>query len=227
MLFSLTGLSSGAALAAGKYAYGTTALLVGIESLGLPLPGETALISVAIYAGATHHLNIFLIVASAAAGAIVGDSIGFWLGRGLGFKLLLRYGSLIQMTPARIKLGQYLFMRHGGKLVFFGRFIALLRSFAAFLAGANKMGWPRFMVFNACGGIGWASLYGFAAFYFGQAINHFIWPVALGVSVAASVAVVFGFIFLRRHEKRLEQEAEQALPGPLAALPAQGPGKSP
>lgn len=199
--------------------YGATALTVGIESLGIPFPGETALITAALYAGATHELDIALIVAAAATGAIIGDNIGFWLGRELGFRLLLRYGRFIGMSPQRIKLGQYLFIRHGGKVVFLGRFIAILRSLAACLAGANLMTWPRFLAFNALGGIIWASAYGFGAYTLGTAIHRLLGPFGATLAIIAVAAIVAGFIFLRRHEKRLEAEAERALPGPITARP--------
>ncbi len=211
----LLGLSYAATQAPAKFAYGATALAVGIESLGIPFPGETTLITAAIYAGATHRLNIFLVVAAAAAGAFIGDNIGFWIGREFGFKLLVRHGRLIGVTPQRIKLGQYLFVRHGGKVVFFGRFVVFLRSLAAFLAGANRMTWPRFMLFNALGGIVWSSAYGFAAYYLGRAIEHLIWPVGAALGVVAALAITIGFVFLRRNEKRLQDEADIALPGPI------------
>ena len=212
-------LSHFAAHAAAKFGYGAVALTVGIESLGIPFPGETALIATALYAGASHHLNIVFVVAAAAAGAIIGDNIGFWIGREFGFRLLLRYGGYIRMTPPRIKLGQYLFLRHGGKVVFFGRFVAVLRSLAAFLAGANRMKWPRFLIFNALGAIVWAGAYGFGAYYLGKAIHGVIGPVGAVLGVIAIVAIIAGFIFLRRNEKRLEDEAEKALPGPIQARP--------
>lgn len=117
----------------------------------LPLPGEATLIAAAVYAGKTHHLNIWGVIAAGAAGAILGDNIGFWVGREIGYRLLLRYGHYVYLTDARIKLGQYLFLRHGGKIVFFGRFVAMLRAFTALLAGANNMSWPRFLLFNAAG----------------------------------------------------------------------------
>ena len=201
--------------AAAQYGYGAVALAVGIESIGIPFPGETTLIAAAIYAGTTHRLDIGLIIAAASAGAILGDNIGFWIGRELGYRFLLRYGRYIRVGEARIKLGQYLFLRHGGKVVFFGRFIAVLRALAAFLAGANRMPWPRFLAFNAAGGIVWSTLYGLGAYYLGQQIKGVIGPVGMVLLAVAVVLVVAGLILLRRHEKRLEAEAERALPGPL------------
>jgi hypothetical protein len=108
------------------------------------------LIAAAIYA-ARPGPQYVEVIAAAAAGAIVGDNIGYWIGREIGFRLLVRYGSHVGQTEGRIKVGQYLFQRHGGKIVFFGRFIALLRVLAALLAGVNRMSWPRFFFFNAAG----------------------------------------------------------------------------
>jgi membrane protein DedA with SNARE-associated domain len=106
---------------------------------GLPLPGEAMLIAAAIYAGKSGGLDIAEVIAAAAAGAIVGDNIGYWIGREIGFRIHVRYGRYVGLTEQRIKLGQYLFMQHGGKIVFFGRFVALLRVLAALLAGVNRM----------------------------------------------------------------------------------------
>ena len=215
----MTLLSPGAADALSSYGYGAVALAVGIESMGIPFPGETTLLAAAIYAGTTHRLDITLVVAAASLGAILGDNIGFWAGRELGFRLLIRYGDRIRMTPARIKLGQYLFDRHGAEVVFFGRFVALLRALAAFLAGANEMTWTRFLVFNAAGGIAWASLYGFGAYALGQEILQLKGPVGIGIGVAASVAVIVALALLRRNEQRLTAEAEKMFPGPVHARP--------
>src|SRR5437868_4799801 len=104
--------------------------------MGLPLPGEAILLIASLYAGSHHDLNIWGVIASAATGAILGDNVGYGIGREFGYRLLLRYGRYVGISDARIKLGQYLFQRHGGAVVFGGRFIAILRILAAFLAGA-------------------------------------------------------------------------------------------
>lgn len=192
---------------------------VGIESIGIPFPGETTLIAASLYAGSTHHLNIFLVVAAAAGGAIIGDNIGFLIGREVGFRLLIRYGRYIRLEEKRVKLGQYLFMKHGGKVVFFGRFVAVLRALAAFLAGANRMSWPRFLAFNAAGGIVWASIYGFGAYALGNAINRILGPAGFVLGGIAVVAIVIAAILIRRHEQRLQEAAEAALPGPIRRRP--------
>ncbi len=199
-----------------QYGYGAVMLAVGIESIGIPFPGETTLLAAAIYAGNTHRLNIFLVVGAAAVGAIIGDNVGFLIGREFGYRFLLRYGRYVRITGARIKLGQYMFLRHGGKVVFFGRFVAILRALAAILAGSNRMTWPRFLIFNATGGIIWAAIYGFGAYYLGEQVHRVLGPVGIGLFVVAAVLAVGGYLFLRRHEKQLEERAERALPGPLS-----------
>src|ERR1700730_14777972 len=123
------------------YGYWAVLLFVAIESMGIPCPGETMLLVAAIYAGTTHRLSLPLVIIAAASGAILGDNIGYWVGREGGYRLLRRYGHYLRLDERKVKLGQYLFRTHGGKVVFFGRFIAVLRALAAFLAGTNRMPW--------------------------------------------------------------------------------------
>ncbi|MDB5363309.1 MAG: hypothetical protein JWO51_4606 [Rhodospirillales bacterium] len=183
-----------------------------IESMGIPAPGESAVIAAALYAATTHQFGIVPLVASAAAGAIIGDNIGYLIGRRFGFRLLRRYGAKIGLTAPRIKLGRYLFQRYGGKVVFFGRFVAVLRTFTALLAGANQMEWRRFLVANALGGIFWASLYGFGAYALGHEVRTLEGPLAIGFAAVAAGAIGASIFLLRRHEARLQQEAERAIP---------------
>jgi membrane protein DedA with SNARE-associated domain len=197
------------------YGYGAIGGLVALESMGIPLPGETVLIAAAVLAGTKHVLNIWFVIAAASVGAILGGNVGFCLGRAFGYGLLVRYGRYVRATAPHIKLGQYLFLRYGGWVVFFGRFVAVLRSLAAFLAGTNLMDWPRFLVFNAIGGIVWATIYGLGAYYFGQEITHLAEPIGIGVGILALIGVIASIWFLRRHEAELKKRAEIALPGPL------------
>lgn len=198
-----------------QYGYGAVALAVGIESVGIPFPGETALVTAAIYAGTTHQMNIFLVIGAAAIGAIVGDNIGYWIGREFGYRLLLRYGPYVRLTERRIKLGQYAFLCHGGKVVFFGRFVSVLRTLAAVLAGANRMSWGRFFVFNVAGGIVWSTLYGTGAYLLGEQITKIAGPIGVGLFLAAVIALAWGLVIIRRRERDLEDRAERAFPGPL------------
>jgi membrane protein DedA with SNARE-associated domain len=109
----------------------------------------------------------------------------------------------------------YLFRRHGGKVVFFGRFVAVLRAWAAFLAGTNRMPWPRFLAFNAAGGIVWATVYGLGGYALGKNVHRLTGPVGIATVVLAVIAIGVGLIVLRRNERRLEEVAERTLPGPL------------
>jgi membrane protein DedA with SNARE-associated domain len=200
------------------YGYWAVFLAVGAESLGVPVPGETTLITAALYAGSSHRLNVVWIIVVASAAAIVGDNIGYLIGRVGGYRLLRRYGRYVRVDESKIKLGRYLFDRHGGKVVFFGRFVSVLRTYAAFLAGTNAMHWRRFLGFNAAGGILWATLFGAGAYALGSAIHNVstdITYIGAGVAVVAIVAVI---LFTRRHLKALEARAEEAYPGPLDGL---------
>lgn len=191
------------------------ALIVALESTGVPVPGETGLITAAIYAGTTHRLNIWLVLVAAASGAIAGSSVGYFLGRTLGHRFLIKHGAKLHMNERRIKLGQYLFKRHGGKVIFFGRFVALLRALASILAGVNYMDPRRFFFFNVAGAIVWTLVFGLGAYSLGHELERLRRPAAIGLSVLALVAVAGGFWFVRRHEATLEAEADRVLPGPV------------
>jgi membrane protein DedA with SNARE-associated domain len=196
------------------YGYLAIFLIVAMESAGIPMPGETVLVTAAILA-AQGTLRIYGVVGAAAAGAIIGDNCGYWVGRELGFPLVYRFGRYIRLDERRLKVGQYLFLRHGGKIVFFGRFIAILRAFAAFLAGVNHYNWERFFLFNAAGGIVWATIFGTGGYVLGLAFEHYARPVGIVALVAAVIGAVVAGRFIRSHEQALEDEAERALPGPL------------
>jgi len=199
------------------YGYWAVFFFVAIESTGIPFPGETMLLIAAIDAGITHHLSILLVIVAAASGAILGDNIGFWVGREGGFRLLRRYGRYLHLNESRLKVGLYLFRKHGGKVVFFGRFVAVLRAWAAFLAGTNRMPWPRFLLFNALGGISWATIYGLGGYLLGDNVHRLTGPVGIIFIVLAVLIIIAFVVFVWRNERRLEEEAKKALPGPLDA----------
>jgi membrane protein DedA with SNARE-associated domain len=206
--FSLTDLIT-------TYGYWAIFGIVLLESAGVPLPGETALISAAVYAGTSGQMDIGFVIAAAAAGAILGDNLGFWVGREFGFPLLLRHGPKLGLTERRLKIAQYLFLRHGAKIVFFGRFTALLRAFAALLAGANAYPPGRFLLYNAAGGIAWASLMGGGGYLVGRSMEHAVGPFGIAMLAFVVIVTFLGWRFVRKHEHRLGIEAERALPGPL------------
>jgi len=179
------------------------------------LPGETTLIAAATYAGASHRLSISLVILAAIGGAILGDNAGYAIGHWGGYRLLVRYGRYVRLNEARVKLGRYIFLKHGGKVVFFGRFVSILRAYAAFLAGTTRMPWWRFFAFNAAGGILWASVYGLGAYLLGRELERLTRTADVVVGVVAAIVIIAFLVFLARNEKRLVAEAERALPGPL------------
>jgi len=185
-------------------------LIIMFESMGLPLPGESLMIATAIYAAATGKIDITLVVAVAALGAILGDNFGYLIGRCVGTRVLTRYGRHVGLTEPRVRLGEYLFRRHGGKVVFFGRFIAVLRTFAALLAGATRMPWEWFLLYNALGGIGWCVLYGFGAYLLGDVVRRIAGPVGIVIGLIALAIAIPVVIYLKRNESRLIAEAEAA-----------------
>jgi membrane protein DedA with SNARE-associated domain len=195
-------------------AYGLWILFAAImlESMGVPMPGETALVSAAIYAGSTHQFGIASVVFVAATAAIIGDNIGYLVGRSIGIRLVMRYGRYVRLNEGRLRIGQYLFLRHGGKIVFFGRFVAFLRTFVALLAGVNRMSWSRFLLMNSLGGICWASLLAGGAYAFGEQVNRFADTVGLLLLATAIGLLGAGILFLRHYEKDLAQRAAAALP---------------
>ncbi|MDA8060881.1 MAG: DedA family protein [Actinomycetota bacterium] len=197
------------------YGYGAIFVLVAAESLGVPLPGETILIAAGVAAGSSHALSVWVIFVVAAAAAVLGDNVGFLIGAKGGYRLLRRYGRYIRVRDSEVKVGRLVFDRHGGKVVFFGRFVSVLRTYAAFLAGTLKMRWRRFLAFNAAGGILWAALYSFASYEAGSAIDRLSHTTSIAFGVAAVVVVVAAIVLVRRKARQLEAAAEAAYPGPL------------
>jgi len=198
-----------------SYGYLAVFVLVGAESLGIPLPGETALITAATYAGHTHRLNPWLIFLVASAAAIIGDNIGYWIGDKGGYRVARRYGPKVRLDERKLKTARYLFDLHGGKVVFFGRFVSVLRTYAAFLAGTSKMRWRRFLPANAAGGIVWAAIWTFVAYLAGNALKRASGTINLIFIGAAVVAIVVAILLVRRQTSKFADRAEQAYPGPL------------
>jgi membrane protein DedA with SNARE-associated domain len=172
---------------------------VGIESSGVPVPGETALVTGAVLAS-QGHLKIELVIIVAAAAAIVGDNIGYFLGARLGRRFLERRGWFRERRLAALRRGDELFENHGGKAVFLGRWIAVLRIWAAWLAGMSSMPWRSFLLWNALGGIAWATCFGLLGYFGGAAAAHVVARIGIGAAIAIAVGFVVGYgaIRLRR-----------------------------
>ncbi len=198
-----------------RYGYPAVCVGVAVESMGVPVPGETILIAAGAYAGTTHRLSGWIVFAVAAGAAIVGDNIGYWAGRRGGFPLLRRYGHRIGVDDSKLKVGRYVFDRHGPVVVLVGRFVSVLRTYAAFLAGTNRMRWRVFLVANAAGGVAWAGLYAFGAYYAGDAIQRASLPISLGLGAVVLTAIAAALVVSRRQAGRLTARAEAAYPGPV------------
>jgi undecaprenyl-diphosphatase len=182
----------------GHYGYAFLFVIVGLESLGVPLPGETALVTAAAYA-ALGHLDIRLVVVTAAAAAIAGDSGGYWIGREGGLALVRRWGRRIHVNEHHLTMAHAFFERHGGKTVFIGRFVAILRTWAAILAGVAHMPYGEFFLYNATGGIVWAVVFGTLGYVFGRnlpRLEHNIGQASL-VLVLLVALVVALYLFMR------------------------------
>jgi len=192
----------------GYLAVGTT---IALESLGLPLPGEAAVIAIAAYAATTHQLDILWIFAACAAGAALGSTAGYAIGRKLGYWVLLRYGRHIGITKRRMRIAQLLFQRFGGAIVFFGRFVAIFRSLAALFAGAYRMDWLRFTIFNIAGAIAWTAVFSFGTFYFANEVKRWSGTVTLAAGIVAGIAIIGGLIWTHGHEGELEERAKEKL----------------
>ena len=193
------------------YGYFAVAFLVAVESFGVPLPGETIVVAAALYAGHTHRLSVWAIFAVAAVAAIVGDNIGYLLGRTGGERLIRRYGRYVRLDEAKLQVVRNLFDRHGAKVVFFGRFISILRTYAAFFAGTTRMPWRRFLIFNAAGGVLWAALYTFASYGLGNTFRSIETELTVAFSAAAVLTIAAVIVVLRRRNKKVLVEV--ASPG--------------
>jgi membrane protein DedA with SNARE-associated domain len=179
-------------------------VLVAMESAGIPLPGETALIAAAVLAS-QHHYAIAWVIVIAAAGAIVGDNIGYWIGRIGGRRLLERWEPIARYARRALPPAERFFNRHGGKTVFIGRFVAVLRVTAAWLAGISHMAWWRFFLWNAAGGIVWATLVGTLAYYAGKAAADAVSRYGLYALGGLVVLGIVAFVGLRIWRKRIAE----------------------
>ena len=180
-------------------------VLLAAESFGLPLPGETALIACAVLAS-QGALSIVAVIAIAISAAIIGDNLGYWTAREGGRALLYRYRPTRHYAEQYLPRGERFFAKHGGKAVFFGRFVAVLRFTVAWTAGLSRMNGGRFFAFNAAGGIVWATLVGLIAYYLGNAAAKAIETYGLYAAGGALVFAAIGYLIVRRIERRVVEE---------------------
>jgi membrane protein DedA with SNARE-associated domain len=197
------------------YGYWAVFVFVAAESLGVPIPGETAVIAAGAYAGATHKLNPWVIFAVAMAAAIVGNAIGYFIGAKGGFALARRYGPKIHLDERKLKVGRYVLDRQGEKVVFFGRFVSILRTYVAFLAGTLHMQWVKFFAATVAGALVWSGLYTAVSYKAAATIKRLSGVLDIALGLAAVAVVVIVFLLVRHQVGKLGDKAEAAYPGPL------------
>jgi membrane protein DedA with SNARE-associated domain len=200
-----------------QYGYACVFCVIMLEAMGLPLPGESLIIGASIYAATTGHLQIGWVITAAACAAIVGDNLGYVIGRWAGLPLLRHYGRYVGLNDKRMDLARYLFKKYGGRVVFTGRFIAILRTFVALFAGATAMDWKVFLLWNAVGGVAWTVLYGTAAYLLGDFMHRIAGPLGFALAGVGAVVIGVAIWFLRRNEARLEDQATEAMKSDKAA----------
>ncbi|HET9074677.1 MAG TPA: DedA family protein [Solirubrobacteraceae bacterium] len=188
--------------------------IIGLESMGVPSPGETALLLAAVLAS-QGHLQIWLVIVIASASAILGDNLAYGLGRWLGRDVLEAPGPLHRHRQTLIRVGDRFFARHGSRTVLLGRWVTVVRSVVAWLAGINEMPFHVFFFWNALGGITWATAYGLAGYFGGNAAVSVFKTVGLGAGIAIGVALVLAYVLYKLRERRRdmgEANAADAVP---------------
>ena len=205
--------------------------IIGLESMGVPSPGETALVAAAVLAS-QGHLKIWLVILIGAASAILGDNMGYLLGRRLGREVLVSRGPFHEQRARVVEVGDRYFKRHGAKTVFIGRWIAWIRFATAWLAGINGMPFRTFFPWNAFGGVTWAVTYGLLGYYGGQAVINVAERVGIIAAIVLAIVFVGGFVLVRLRERRRSSAGGPA--GPPAARrssqagsPPEGPASKP
>jgi membrane protein DedA with SNARE-associated domain len=176
---------------------------VALESSGVPVPGETTLIAAAVLAR-LGHFSLWSVIVVAALAAIIGDNIGYWLGREGGRRLLERWSFVKRYADRTLPPAERFFEKHGAKTIFFGRFIAVLRVAAAWLAGISRMPWWKFFVWNAAGGIVWAVVVSLIAWEFGKAVGDAVSRYGLYAALALIPIGILVYVGHRLLRRRLE-----------------------
>lgn len=200
-------------------------VLIAVETMGVPVPGETALITAGILAS-RGKLSIEAVIAVAAVAAILGDNVGFAIGRRYGRRILTAAGPFERHRRRVIEVAEPFFDRHGPKAVFLGRWVSGLRITAAWMAGAGRMRWPTFLAYNAAGGIGWAASIGLLAYVAGDTAERIVRTAGIAGLAAAVVAAAVVWWILRRRRRHAEALVQEALDRADERDEARGAGAS-
>jgi len=195
-----------------NYGVWMVAAFIALESIGFPLPAEAALIAAAFFAARTHGIDIWSLIAAGIVAAILGEIVGFWIGKRFGHQVLMRYGTRVGFTEERIRVGQWLFVRYGGRFVFIARFFPFLRNIAAVLAGTNSMAQHSFYFASATAAAAWIITYGLLAYSFGGAFVNLASPAAVVLGLAATLIVLATPMLILRYERSLLVKVEREFP---------------
>ena len=193
-----------------SYTYPVLVILVLLESVGVPLPGEIALVTAAAYAS-LGHISIYVVIILAATGAIVGGVLGYWIGLKGGLPLLAHYGGYIGVRQAHIDRAHAFFEKNGAKTILFGRFIAILRTWAAIIAGTARMSFTKFVTYNTIGSVIWAIVFGWLGYYFGRdlpLLEIYISHASFGILIVLAVGMAV-FIIWKRHANSREKARDE------------------
>jgi membrane protein DedA with SNARE-associated domain len=191
------------------YGYAAIFTVIALENAGLPLPGETILITSAIFAATKGELNVAAIVVTAAVAAFSGSVGGFTIGRYGERHFLHRYAHYLHIDERDLRLGRYLFQRYGGRVVLVARFVAFVREVDSLLAGINQMPWKRFLACSGAGAAAWAATFGFGAYALGERIDALSARAGVLIGALVLLAAFAGFRFLHRNRARLQREADR------------------
>ncbi len=201
------------------FGYLATFIAVALASAGIPVPAGEILIAAAVYAANTHRLGVAGLLAAGTAGAAIGGFGGYLIGRLLGSAALERYGRFVGLGARRVRLGRYLFAVHGGKIVFFLRFVALVGPFGGVLAGANRMPAARFATFNLLGAIVWTLVFGAGGYLFGSMFEAVGRPAGIAAIVVTAMIIVGIGLYIHRRGAELQAKADIMM-GDVAEPPA-------
>jgi membrane protein DedA with SNARE-associated domain len=190
-----------------SYTYPVLVALVLLESIGIPLPGEIALVTAAAFAS-LGHISIYIVIILAAVAAIVGGILGYWIGIKGGLPLVVRYGGYVGVRRSHVERAHAFFERNGAKTILFGRFIAILRTWAAVVAGAASMSFTKFVIYTSIGSIVWAIVFGFLGYNFGRdlpLLEKYISRASLGVLILGVVGIAV-FLIIQRRKSKAERQ---------------------
>jgi len=198
------------------YGFAGVFFFVTLEAIGIPLPGEIALVSACLYLSNSHDFKSLIInIVLAILGVLLGSTVGYMIGRYGGFRLISAYGKYVRITPSRLKIVHYLFDKYGFRIIIIGRFLAVLRAYMALIAGTLRMTKKPFFSAVLIGSTLWACFYGFGAYFFYSYLKTFNKTLTYYVLPAAIVLLIIGIFIAKKHEANLAKKADQAFPGDL------------